>query len=273
MGNRRYAKKVLYFSAGYVLLVIVLSLLAPYISLYDPLAIDGMNTLKPPSLQHLFGTDEFGRDVLTRMLYGGQPSLIVAVGATTLSMVLGVSLGLIAGYFGGWLEQIIMRLIDTLLTFPPILLAMMVVGFLKTGIVPLIITIGIVYASTFARLVYATTLQVKQNEYMLAAACIGASHLRRIIYYILPNISSTLIVQASLTIAAVILLESGLSFLGLGIVPPTPSWGLTIGAARAYMFQAPTYVILPALVVATIVLAVNVFGDALRDVLDPRSRS
>ena len=273
MGNRRHARRVLVLSAGYVLLVVLLSLLAPYVTSYDPLVIDGSNTLAPPSLQHLFGTDEFGRDILTRLLYGGQPSIIVAVGATTLSLVLGVPLGLIAGYFTGWTEQLIMRFNDTLLTFPPILLAMVVVGFLKTGIVPLIITIGVLYASTFARLAYATTLQVKQNEYLLAAQAIGAGHLHRIRYCILPNITSALIVQVSLTVAAVILLESGLSFLGLGIVPPTPSWGLMIGAARSYMFQSPTYVIFPALVVATVVLAVNTFGDALRDVLDPRSRS
>lgn len=272
-GNRRYAKRILVVSGGYVLLVIVMSLLAPLIAPYDPLEINGLNTLAPPSLQNLFGTDEFGRDILSRLLYGGQPSLLVAAGATILSILLGTTLGLIAGYFGGMLEQVIMRLVDTLLTFPPILLAMVVVGFLQTGVIPLIITIGILYATTFARLAYATTLQVKQNEYVIAAGALGASHFRRIRVCILPNIASALIVQASLTIAAVILLESGLSFLGLGIVPPAPSWGLMVGAARGYMFQAPTYVLFPSLIVATMVLAVNAFGDALRDVLDPRSRS
>ena len=149
-GNRRYAKRILVVSGGYVLLVIVMSLLAPVIAPYDPLEINGLNTLAPPSLLNLFGTDEFGRDILSRLLYGGQPSLLVATGATILSILLGTTLGLIAGYFGGVLEQVIMRLVDTLLTFPPILLAMVVVGFLQTGVIPLIITIGILYATTLA---------------------------------------------------------------------------------------------------------------------------
>lgn len=272
MSYRRYAKRFLFFSAGYVLIIIILSLFAPYLAPYDPLAIDGLNTLAPPSSEHPMGTDEFGRDILSRIMHGGTPSLIVAAGATSLSVVLGTTLGITAGYFGGLLGQVIMRLVDTLLTFPPILLAMVIVGFLQTGIIPLIITIGLLYATTFARLSYATTLQVKQSEYLVAAAAIGAGHFRRITVHVLPNIASALIVQASLTVAAVILLESGLSFLGLGIVPPTPSWGIMVGAARAYMFQSPTYVLFPSLVVATMVLAVNALGDALRDVLDPRSR-
>ena len=237
---------------------------------YDPLALDGQNVLAPASTLHLLGTDEFGRDILSRLLYGAQPSLVVAAGATALSLSIGVFFGVIAGYAGGTVEQIIMRLVDTLLTFPPILLAMVVVGFLGAGVTNLIIVIGILYSTTFARLTYASSLQVKENEYILSAVAVGAGHVRLIRYHILPNIMALIIVQSSLTVAAVILLESGLSFLGLGVMPPTSSWGLMVGAARGYMYQSPTYVLFPSLVVALTVFAVNAFGDALRDVLDPQ---
>lgn len=267
---RNTAKTTLLISGAYILVLIVLALLASVLAPYDPLEVDGLNVLAPPSSEHFLGTDEFGRDVLSRLLFGAQPSLIVAAGATLLSLAIGVTLGVIAGYSGGIVEQVIMRLVDTLLTFPPILLAMVVVGFLGAGVTNLIIVIGILYSTTFARLTYATTLQVKENEYVLAAVALGAGHVRMIRYHILPNIMAIIIVQASLTIAAVILLESGLSFLGLGVVPPTASWGLMVGAARGYMFQSPWYVLFPSLVVAFTVLAVNTFGDALRDVLDPQ---
>lgn len=268
--SRDRAHTILLISGAYIVVVILLAFTAAGIAPYDPLAVDGQNVLAAPSAMHLLGTDEFGRDILTRLLYGAQPSLIVAAGATTVSLVVGVSLGVVAGYAGGIVEQFIMRLVDTLLTFPPILLAMVVVGFLGAGVSNLIIVIGILYSTTFARLTYASTLQVKENEYVLASIALGASHIRLIRYHILPNIVAIIIVQASLTVAAVILLESGLSFLGLGVVPPTPSWGLMVAAARGYMFHAPWYVLFPSLVVALTVLAVNTFGDSLRDVLDPQ---
>lgn len=268
--GKNAAKTTLLISGIYILMIALLALLASVLAPHDPLEVDGLNVLAPPSSQHLLGTDEFGRDILSRLLYGAQPSLIVAAGAMLLSLVIGVTFGVIAGYSSGIVEQIIMRMVDTLLTFPPILLAMVVVGFLGAGVTNLIIVIGILYSTTFARLTYASALQVKENEYVLAAAALGASHFRLIRFHILPNIMAVVIVQSSLTVAAVILLESGLSFLGLGVVPPTPSWGLMVGAARGYMFQSPWYVIFPSLVVALTVLAVNTFGDALRDFLDPQ---
>jgi peptide/nickel transport system permease protein len=257
-------------SALVVALVVVLGILAPLLAPYNPLEINAQHVLKGPDRQYLLGTDEYGRDILSRLMYGARPSLTVAAGATILSFVLGTTAGVVAGYAGGWLEQIIMRLSDTLLSFPPILLAMVVVGFMGAGVTNLIIVIGILYSPSFARLAYASTLQVKGMVYFLAARAIGATPLRLMLAHILPNIAAILIVQASLTVAASILLESGLSFLGLGVVPPTPSWGLMIGAARNYMYQSPLYVVWPSLVIASTVLAVNTFGDALRDVLDPR---
>ncbi|WP_119071109.1 ABC transporter permease [Aggregatilinea lenta] len=253
-----------------VLTIIILALLAPVLAPHDPLEINYQEVLKPSSSHYLLGTDEFGRDIFSRLLYGARPSLEVAGVATVVALVFGSITGVTAGYFGGWVEQVLMRLVDTLLCFPPILLAMVIVGFMGGGVTNLIVVIGILYSTSFARLAYSATLQVKEMEYMTAARAIGASSVRIIGQYVFPNILTVLIVQASLTVAASILLESGLSFLGLGVVPPTASWGLMIGAARGYMYQAPTYVLWPSLVIAVTVLAVNTFGDALRDVLDPR---
>jgi len=262
----------LYFSGVVVLVIIVLAILAPLLAPHNPLKINHREVLKSHTSEYALGTDEFGRDILSRLLHGARPSLTVAGLATVVAFLLGATTGVVAGFFGGWIEQVIMRLVDTLLCFPPILLAMVIVGFMGGGVTNLIIVIGILYSTSFARIAYSSTLQVKEMEYMIAARAIGASAPRLIAYYVFPNLLTILIVQASLTVAAAILLESGLSFLGLGVVPPTPSWGLMIGAARGYMYQAPTYVLWPSLTIAVTVLAVNTFGDALRDVLDPRLR-
>jgi peptide/nickel transport system permease protein len=257
-------------SGSVVLLVVFFGILAPLLAPHNPLEINAQHVLKRPDSQYLLGTDEYGRDILSRLMYGARPSLTVAAGSTILAFLMGTTAGVVAAYAGGWLDQSIMRLSDTLLSFPPILLAMVVVGFLGAGVTHLIIIIGILYSPTFARLAYASTLQVKELDYFLAARAIGAPPIHLITSHIVPNIAAILIVQASLTVAASILLESGLSFLGLGVIPPTPSWGLMIGAARNYMYQSPLYVVWPSVVIALTVLAVNTFGDALRDVLDPR---
>jgi len=221
----------------------------------------------------VLGTDEFGRDILSRIIYGARPTLTVAVGASSLALVLGSLAGLVAGFYRGLLDQVLMRSLDTLLSFPPILLAMLVVGFLGPGVRNLVLVIGILFVPTFARLAYAETLRVKELEYVAAAGALGATSQRLLVQHILPNITAPLIVQFSLAMAAAILLESGLSFLGLGVVPPESSWGLMIAGARGYMAQAPNSMLWPALVIATTILAINVAGDALRDVLDPRLRS
>lgn len=267
---RRYLRLVI--SGLVVLAVVLVALLAPVLTTHDPLAIDPGRVLQGPQPGFPLGTDEFGRDILSRLLYGARPSLMVAAGATLLALLLGTWLGVIAGYTRGWVEQVSMRLVDVLLCFPPILLAMAVVGLLGAGVRNLILIIGVLSAPAFARLAYASTIQVTGMEFMEAARAVGLTNRRRITHYVLPNILSPLIVQASLTAAAAILLESGLSFLGLGVVPPTPSWGLMIGAARGYMYQAPLYVVWPSLLIGITVLAINTFGDTLRDALDPRLR-
>ncbi len=253
-------------------LIIAVSIFAPILAPKDPLIMNTQVILRPPSIENPLGTDPFGRDILSRLLYGARPSLITAFLATALAAVIGVFLGVIAGHAKGWAEVIIMRSVDVVMIFPPILLAMVVVGFLGGGVRNLILVIGILYAPSFTRLTYASTLQVGGMEYMNAAEVVGVPVQRLIRYYILPNILSPIIVQASLTLAAAILLESGLSFLGLGVIPPAPSWGLMIGDARGYMFKSPLYIVWPSLFIAGTILNFNILGDSLRDILDPRLR-
>lgn len=252
--------------------VLVLALLAPQIAPYDPLAINAKLTLRPAMPGHLLGTDEFGRDLFSRLLFGARPTLIVAAGATAFALVTGVLLGMVAGFYRKAAEMIIMRGIDTLLCFPTIVLAMLVVGFWGPGVRNLIIVIGVLSTPTFARLAFAETIRVSELEYVAAARSLGSRDLRILGRHVLPNITAPLIVQASLSMASAILLESGLSFLGLGVVPPTPSWGLMIAGARGYMAQSPTYVLWPSLLIALTILSINIAGDALRDLLDPRLR-
>lgn len=226
--------------------------------------------LKSAAPGHPLGTDEFGRDILSRLICGIRPTFIVAIGATALSLVAGVLLGIFAGYFGGAIEQIIMRVMDIILCFPPILLALVVVGFWGPGIQNLIVTIGIVYSPYFARLAFSSTMQVKKQEFIEAEISLGANFARILSKGIFPNILAPIIIQISLTLASAILLESGLSFLGLGIVPPTPSLGLMIGEARNYILLNPMYVIWPSLFLGVTILVINIMGDSLRDILDPR---
>lgn len=257
--------------SGAVLGLIVFgALIAPWLAPYDPTLLDTAAILKGSTAKHLLGTDEFGRDLLSRLLLGARPSLVISFSATALAGILGTTLGMVAGYYRGWIEQVIMRSLDVLLTFPPILLAMMIVGFLGSGLWNLILVIGVLYAPTFGRLAYGSTLSVAELEFVEAASALGTRRLRILLRHLLPNILAPLIVQASLTIAAAILLESGLSFLGLGVKPPTPSWGLMIDSARKYMLQSPSYLLFTAAALVLVVLTVNVFGDALRDRLDKR---
>jgi peptide/nickel transport system permease protein len=258
--------------AAVFVIVVLTALIGPAIAPHDPLEINPRLTLRTVAPGYVLGTDEFGRDLLSRIIHGARPTLTVAIGATTIALVLGTLFGMVAGFFRGLLDQVIMRSLDTLLSFPPILLAMMVVGFLGPGVRNLVIVIGVLFVPTFARLAYAETLRVKQLEYVSAALALGATSPRMLMQHIFPNITASLIVQFSLAMAAAILLESGLSFLGLGVVPPESSWGLMIAGARNYMAQAPNYVLWPALVIAATILAINTAGDALRDLLDPRLR-
>ncbi|MEI3613281.1 ABC transporter permease [Pseudogracilibacillus sp. SO30301A] len=252
------------------IVIIVLSVIGPWLAPQDPLEINSNKVLQPGDSENILGTDEFGRDIFSRLLLGIRPTITVALGATFIAFFFGSLLGMIAGYLRALPEKLIMRGADIILSFPPILLALLVVGFWGGGVKNLIIIIGIVYIPYFARLAYSSTIQVKGLEYVQSEILLGASHVRVLLKVIFPNILSPLIIQCSLTMAAAILLESGLSFLGLGIIPPDPSWGQMIGEARGYIFSYPMYVIWPSLLLGLTILSINLLGDSLRDILDPK---
>ncbi len=258
--------------AVFLAVVAALSLLAPLIAPHDPLEMRPPRALQGPGPEFLLGTDEYGRDILSRLLYGGRVSLAVAVGSILVAGVVGVALGLAGGYYGGIWEALTMRTADLLLSIPPILLAIATVAFLGSNLANLILVIGLLYVPRFARVVHGSTLAVKQREFVEAARVVGARDLRILLTAILPNILAPIIVQASVSLGFAILLESGLSFLGLGAPPPTPSWGQMVGTGRGYMHLAPWPVLWPALMVWAVILAFNLLGDGLRDLLDPRLR-
>jgi peptide/nickel transport system permease protein len=253
-------------------IVLLMALFGGLLAPHDPYVLNPQTVNQGSSASHWLGTDEFGRDLLSRLLIGIRPTLVVALGATAIAAVFGSLLGIAGAYGRTWLAFLIMRGVDIMLSFPPILLALLAVGFWESGVFSLTVVIGVLYIPHFARVAHSATLQVARQEFMEAEHAMGASVRRVVFTAIVPNILSPLVVQATLTVAAAILLESGLSFLGLGIVPPEPSWGQMIGTARGYLGQNPMYVIWPSLLLALTVLAINVVGDQLRDILDPRLR-
>jgi ABC-type dipeptide/oligopeptide/nickel transport system permease subunit len=257
--------------AGFVIvLLFIVASGARWIAPHDPLRQYAGQVLKPPSAQFWLGTDNFGRDTFSRVIWGTSISLQVAGISIAFAGTVGTFLGLIAGYFGGVLDTIIMRFFDIMLSFPTVVLALAIVAFLGNSIPILILTIGIAYTPTFARLVHGAVLSIKQNEFVEAARVVGASAFRIIRTAILPNVIAPIIIQCSLSAGFAILVESGLSFLGLGVTPPTPSWGQMVSNARAYMGQLPLLVVWPSIAVAVTVLAFNMLGDSVRDILDPR---
>lgn len=255
-----------------LVLIFIFAITASIIAPFDPLEMNTKAILSNPTMKNPLGTDPFGRDILSRLLYGARPSLITAFLATALAAFFGTILGVTAGHARGWIETLIMRVVDVVMIFPPILLAIVVVGFLGGGVRNLIFVVGVLYIPSFTRLTYSSTLQVEGMEYMTSAKVAGVTLWRVVWRYILPNILSPIIVQISLTLAASILLESGLSFLGLGVTPPTASWGLMIGDARGYLFNNPLYIFWPSFAIGITILNFNIMGDALRDILDPRLR-
>jgi len=252
-------------------LLVLVAMLAPLLAPADPLEM-GPSLLAPPSREHLLGTDSFGRDVLTRLLYGSRISLLIAVMSVTVSATIGTILGLVSATARGAIDWIIMRAMDVILAFPPILLAIAVVTFLGAGLGKLSMVIAVLYVPTFARLAYGSALGVAHKEFVEAARALGASAWHQMSRHILPNIAGPIIVQGSLSLGFAILIESGLSFLGLGILPPTATWGRMVSESRNYLQRMPLLLIWPSLAIALAIGAFNLMGDGLRDRLDPRLR-
>jgi peptide/nickel transport system permease protein len=260
------------FSVAALLLVVALS--APWITPANPAAQDLPSRLQSPSLSHWMGTDELGRDTLSRTIYGARISLMVAISVVCGCGITGLLVGMLAGYAGGWFDRFVnLLLINAFLSFPGILLAIAFAAFLGPGISKVIMALVITGWAGYARLARAQVLKVKELEFILAARSLGASHVRILARHMFPNILQPILIQATIGMAGAILAESTLSFLGLGVLAPTPSWGAMLNDARSHLFDAPHLVIFPALAVMLAVLAFNLLGDAWRDWLDPRTRS
>ncbi len=257
---------------GAVLLVALgLAVLAPVVSPYDPLKQDLNSLLAAPSAEHLLGTDNVGRDILARVIWGTRVSLIAGAGSVAIAVLAGCLLGLLAGYWRGPVDDLVMRVMDAVLSFPALVLALALGAVLGAGLGSVLIALSVVYLPTFARLMRGQVLTIRAREYVQAARLLGAPDLRILLRHVLPNAITPIVVQASLTIAFAILAEASLSFLGLGVRPPEPSWGGMINAGRGYLQQAPWFVFGPGAALFVTVLGLNFVGDAVRDALDPRT--
>ena len=257
---------------GVVLFFVVLALIAPGIAPYDPLATSWSAVRKAPTAAHWFGTDEIGRDVLSRVVWGTRASLLAGVVSVSIALAFGVPIGLAAGYLGGWVDALISRMTDAMLACPFLILAIALAAFLGPSLTNAMIAIGISATPVFVRLTRAQVLHVKVEDYVEAARAVGNPHLRIALRHILPNILPPLIVQATLAIAAAIIAEAALSFLGLGQQPPAPSWGSMLNTAKNYIDNAPWMAVWPGVSIFLLVLSFNLLGDGLRDAFDPKSR-
>ncbi|MEE9250321.1 MAG: ABC transporter permease [Alphaproteobacteria bacterium] len=253
-----------------VLSFLVAAVLAPLIAPFDPTAVDWGAVRKPPSALYILGTDELGRDLLSRLLWGARASLLAGVVSVAIGFTVGVPVGLISGYLGRWVDSVVMRLTDALLAIPFLILAIALAAFLGPSLTNVMIAIGVSTTPIFIRLARAQTLAVKVEEYVEAAKAIGASHGIIVLRHVFPNALPPLLVQATLTIATAIIAEASLSFLGLGQQPPAPSWGSMLNVARNFMYQAPWMALWPGMAIFLVVLGFNLLGDGLRDALDPR---
>ncbi|CAG9206067.1 dipeptide ABC transporter membrane subunit DppC [Paraburkholderia sabiae] len=262
--------KAAVFGAFLVALIVVMAVFAPWLTQYDPVQASFMTVRQAPSAAHWFGTDELGRDVLSRLLYGARASLLAGVVSVGIAVVLGVPLGLLAGYFGKLVDGVISRIADALLSIPFLILAIALSAFLGPSLTNAMAAIGISAMPRFIRLTRGQAISVKAEEYVEGARAIGLDHARIILRYILPNVLPPIIVQASLTVASAIIAEASLSFLGLGQLPPAPSWGSMLNTAKDFVSQAPWMSIFPGIAIFLAVLGFNLLGDGLRDALDPR---
>lgn len=255
-----------------VLLLAGIALCAPIIAPYDPQEQDYSAILQGPSTEHLLGTDQIGRDLLSRVIFGTRVSFMVGVVAVGIAMMIGAPLGLAAGYFRGILDEVVMRVMDGIIAFPSVILALSIVAVLDPSLINVMIAIGVTSVPLFARLTRSQVLSLRERDFVLAANTLGAGHLRIMLRHILPNAVSPLIVQATLGLGFAVLAEASLGFLGVGVQPPTPTWGSTLNQGAPLLEKAPWLSITPGVAIFILVLAFNLLGDALRDQLDPRLR-
>jgi peptide/nickel transport system permease protein len=255
-----------------ILIFIIVAFVGPYFTPYMPNTQDLVNKLQPPSADHWFGTDHYGRDIFSRIIHGMSITLYIGFSAVAMGATIGVVLGMISGYYGGRVDTVIMRIMDVLLAFPGILLALAIVSVLGASLNNVIIAVAIFSIPVFARIVRGSTLSVRKLEYIDAMKALGASDIRILFKHILPNIASPIIVQATLSIATTVLTAAGLSFLGLGAQPPMPEWGAMLSDGRNYMYNAWHVAFFPGVMIVAVVLAFNIFGDGLRDALDPKMK-
>ncbi|HUN56354.1 MAG TPA: ABC transporter permease [Smithella sp.] len=265
-----YKNKLMLTGGGLVILLLAISLMAPWLSPYDPGQIDLNNVLSSPSMKHLFGTDQLGRDVLSRMIWGARISLKVGFAATGVAIIIGAVLGAISGYYGGWVDSVIMRFVDIMLCIPTFFLILAVIAFLEPSIWNIMIIIGLTGWMGVTRLVRADFITLRERDFVKAAQAIGASDLRIIFLHILPNSMASILVAATLGIAGAILTESALSFLGIGVQPPTPSWGNILTAGKDNIDIAWWLSVYPGLAILITVVGYNLLGEGIRDWLDPR---
>lgn len=265
-------RKIVIFGVIVLLALIIMAIFAPLISPYSPIKQDIGNRLLQPSSEHLLGTDYLGRDALSRVIYGSRISLTIGFLAVGISATVGMALGLAAGYFGGITNSVIMRFVDAIMAFPGILLALIVASLLGSGVRNLVIALGIGLVPMFARLMCGQVLSVKENDYIMACHSMGASNLRIMLRHILLNCFPTLIVAITMMLGMTILAEAGLSFLGVGIVPPTAAWGAMVSDGYRYLSTNPVLSFAPGLAIMLVVFAFNIVGDGLRDALDPKLR-
>lgn len=268
----RRIKVTTVFAVIILLLVLLMAICPSLFTKYDPLAVDPIHRLQGFTKEHIFGTDEVGRDIWSRVVYGTRNSIEVGFGAAAIAMLLGVPLGLLAGWKSGLTDSLIMRIMDAFQSFPAVLLAILFITIFDPSVITLILTIALVSFPYFARIVRSNVLAIKTTEYIEATKAFGAGTGYLLFRSILPNCFSAIIVQFSLLAANAILLEAGLSFLGLGIQPPTPSWGGMLSYAKAYVDSAVNYILAPTCAIFLTVLSINLVGDTLRDYTDPKSR-
>lgn len=267
-----FKRKLAVIGLVIILILVIVAIFAPLLAPYDPLEVNLDERLEPPSWNHPLGTDATGRDTLSRIIFGTQTSLAVAFGSMAIAASVGITLGMLAGFFGGIVHIVIMRLVDAVMSIPMLILALCLAALLGGGLKNVILALGITLTSIYARLMCAQVLTIKENDYIMAERSMGATNFRIMMRHLMPNSFPPIIVMITLQLGTMILAEAGLSFIGIGIQPPTPAWGAMVNSGYPYLFTHPILSIAPGMAIALVVFGFNMAGDGLRDALDPRLR-